>query len=104
MRICKWDVNGRARSGTESLRNPSQFSVRFQYDLYGGKRMRTLRITLIATAIATVVSFWAWTHGLMQRLWPEHPQLAGFFLCLLVCVAVQLFWPKHRLDGDRTTR
>lgn len=61
--------------------------------------MRTLKITLIATAIATGVSFWAGELGLMRRLWPEHPQLASFVLCLVACIAVQLFWPNEWLDG-----
>jgi len=60
--------------------------------------MRTLKITLLATAIATAASFWAGQLGLMQRLWPEHPQLASFFLCLVACLAVQVFWPKEWLD------
>ncbi|HXZ41063.1 MAG TPA: hypothetical protein VEG68_10005 [Terriglobales bacterium] len=63
--------------------------------------MRTLKITLIATAIATGLSFWAGRLGLMQRLWPEHPQLAGFIFCLAACIAVQLFWPKEWLNGHR---
>jgi len=63
--------------------------------------MRTLKITLIATAIATAASFWAEELGLMQKLWPEHPQVASFILCLLTCVAVQLFWPKEWLDSQK---
>ena len=55
--------------------------------------MRTLKITLIATAIATAVSFWAGQLGLTQKLWPTHPQMAGFFLTLAACIAVQIFWP-----------
>jgi len=63
--------------------------------------MRTLKITLIATAIATAASFWAGRLGLIHRLWPEHPQFAGFLLSLVACIAVQLFWPKEWLDGQR---
>ncbi len=55
--------------------------------------MRTLKITLIATAIATAVSFWAGQLGLMQKLWPEHPQMAGFLLTLATCIIVQIVWP-----------
>jgi len=39
--------------------------------------MRTLKITLIATIIATAASFWAGQLGLLQWIWPQHPQLAG---------------------------
>ncbi|HYA24630.1 MAG TPA: hypothetical protein VEF05_10750 [Terriglobales bacterium] len=63
--------------------------------------MRTLKITLIATAIATALSFWAGQLGLMHRLWPDHPQFAGFILSLVACIAVQLFWPKEWLEGQR---
>ncbi len=51
--------------------------------------MRTLKITWIATAIATGVGFWAGPLGLMQKLWPEHAQLGSFLLCLVACLAVQ---------------
>jgi len=63
--------------------------------------MRTLKISLIATAIATAASFWAAKLGLSHRLWPEHPQFAGFLLSLAACIAVQLFWPKEWLEGQR---
>jgi hypothetical protein len=63
--------------------------------------MRTLKITLIATLIATAAGFWAGQLGLMQKLWPEHPQLAGFFLTLVTCIVVQLVWPKEWLGGQR---
>jgi len=33
--------------------------------------------------------------------WPEHPQLAGFFFTLAMCIAVQLIWPKEWLGGRR---
>jgi len=59
--------------------------------------MRTLKITIIATLIATAVSFWAAGLGLTHRMWPEHPQLAGFFLTLVACIVVQVAWPKERL-------
>ena len=62
--------------------------------------MRTLKITLIATLIATAVSFWAGGLGLTQKIWPEHPQLAGFFLTLVTCIVVQLVWPAEWLGGQ----
>jgi hypothetical protein len=63
--------------------------------------MKTLKISLIATAIATAFSFWAGQFGLMHRLSPRHPQFAGFLLSLAACIAVQLFWPKEWLDGQK---
>lgn len=58
--------------------------------------MTTLKITLIATLIGTAVGFWAWALHLTRILWPEHPQLAGFFLTLVTTVVVQLAWPKGK--------
>jgi hypothetical protein len=63
--------------------------------------MRTLKISLIASLIATVVSFWMGQLGIMQRLWPEHPQLAGFFITLVTCIVVQIAWPAEWLGGQR---
>jgi hypothetical protein len=61
--------------------------------------MRTLKISLIATAIATGLSFWAGHLGLMEKIWPEHPQWALFFLTLATCIVVQIVWPKEWLGG-----
>jgi len=63
--------------------------------------MRTLKISLIASAIATVVSFWASGLGVTHRMWPEHPQMAGFLLTLVTAIAVQLAWPLMGLSGER---
>ena len=63
--------------------------------------MRTLKITVIATAIATAVSFWAGQFGLMHKIWPAHPQMAGFLLSLATCIAVQIFWPMTQPRGQR---
>lgn len=57
--------------------------------------MRTLKISLIATAIATAASFWAGQVGLMQKMWPEHPQRAGFLLTLVVAIVAQITWTLH---------
>jgi len=54
------------------------------------------KITLIASLIGTAVGFWAWKLDLTRTVWPEHPQLAGFFLTLIATVAVQLMWPKDK--------
>lgn len=61
--------------------------------------MRTLKITLIATLIATAFGIWAGGLGLMQKIWPQHSQLAGFFLTLVTCIVVQIAWPKEWLGG-----
>jgi hypothetical protein len=63
--------------------------------------VRTLKITIIATLIATAASFWAAGLGLTQRVWPQHPQLAGFFISLVACIVVPMVWPKEWLGGDR---
>jgi hypothetical protein len=61
--------------------------------------MRTLKLALIATLIATAFGIWAGQLGLMQKIWPQHPQLAGFFLTLVTCIVVQIAWPKEWLGG-----
>lgn len=56
--------------------------------------MQTLKISLIASAIATVASFWLSEFGVMRRMWPEHPQMACFFFTLAAAIAVQIAWPR----------
>jgi len=58
--------------------------------------MSTWKITLVASLIGTAVGFWAWKLNLTRMVWPEHPQLAGFFLTLIATVAVQLSWPTDK--------
>ena len=60
--------------------------------------MRTLKISLIASVIATVASFWVAELGITRRLWPEHPQMAGFLFTLVTAIVVQIAWP-HLLEG-----
>ena len=33
---------------------------------------------------------WGLDTGLTKMVWPEHPQLAGFFLTLIATIAIQL--------------
>ena len=61
--------------------------------------MRTWKVTLIATLIGTAVGVGAWALDLTRKVWPEHPQLAGFFLTVIAAIAVQLVWPT---DNPRT--
>ena len=63
--------------------------------------MRTLKISLIASVIATVVSIWAGHLGVTQRMWPEDPQLASFFFTLVLAIVVQIAWPILGPDGRR---
>jgi hypothetical protein len=56
--------------------------------------MRTLKISLIASVIATVASFWVAELGVTQKIWPEHPQMAGFLITLVTAIAVQIAWPR----------
>jgi hypothetical protein len=62
--------------------------------------MRTLKISLIASVIATVASFWVAELGVTQKIWPEHPQMAGFLITLVTAIVVQLAWPKL-VPGDQ---
>ena len=54
--------------------------------------MGTLKISLIATLIATAAGFSAWEFGLARRIWPAHPQMAAFLLTLIIAIAVQIDW------------
>ncbi len=58
--------------------------------------MTTWKITLIASLIGTAVGFGTWILGLTRVVWPEHPQLAGFFLTLIATVVIQLTWPTDK--------
>jgi hypothetical protein len=59
--------------------------------------MRSFKISLIASLIGTAAGFWAWRLDLTKKMfWPEHPQLAGFFLTIVVAIAVQLNWPADK--------
>lgn len=52
--------------------------------------MRTLKASLLASAIATV----AWILGLTSKMWPAHPQWAVFFLTIGATVVLFYFWPE----------
>jgi len=58
--------------------------------------MRTWKITLIATLIGTAAGVGAWASGWTTRVWPEHPQLAGFFVTVVATIAIQLVWPTDK--------
>jgi hypothetical protein len=56
--------------------------------------METLKISLIASLIATAAGFSAWEFGLARRIWPAHPQMAAFLLTLITAIALQIAWPR----------
>ena len=62
--------------------------------------MTSWKITLIASLIGTASGFWAWKLNLTKLFWPNHPQLAGFFITLIVTIAVQMLWP---VDKSKTS-
>ena len=63
--------------------------------------MRTLKISLIASVIATAASFWVAELGITQKIWPEHPQMAGFLFTLVAAIVVQIAWPHLVPDSPR---
>jgi hypothetical protein len=69
---------------------------RLRSSVVRGAFMTGWKTTLIASLIGTGVGFWAWKLGLTKMVWPEHPQLAGFFLTLITTIAVQQFWPTDK--------
>ena len=50
--------------------------------------MKTLKVSLVATAAAII----AWRMRVPQKVWPAHPQVADFFLALIVCIVLQVVW------------
>jgi hypothetical protein len=54
------------------------------------------KITLIASLIGTAAGLLAWELDVTKRVWPAHPQLAGFFLTIVITIAVQLTWPTDK--------
>jgi len=52
--------------------------------------MRTLKISLFATVLATG----AWMLGISQKLWPAHPFWANFLLTCAALVLAYYIWPK----------
>ena len=64
--------------------------------------MKTLKISLIASLIATAAGFSAWEFGVARMIWPAHPQMADFLLALIVGIAVQIAWPRlHSGQGNQ---
>ncbi|HUO17106.1 MAG TPA: hypothetical protein VMX38_19145 [Verrucomicrobiae bacterium] len=62
--------------------------------------MKTLQISLIATAAAII----AWRMRLPHKIWPAHPQMADFLLTLVLCIVLQLVWsdPKEQTKKIET--
>lgn len=56
--------------------------------------MKSLKISLIASVIATAAGIGAWEFGIAQRIWPAHPQMADFLLVLVTGIVVQIIWPR----------
>ncbi len=56
--------------------------------------MKTLRVSLIATAIGSAVGLSSWALGLGQLMWPGHPQMACFLLTLVTTIVIQIAWPR----------
>ena len=60
--------------------------------------MKTLKITLVATTAATL----AWWLRLPQRIWPTHPQLADFFMALILCGVLQFVWSDPKSEQKKS--
>ncbi len=56
--------------------------------------MRTLKISMVATLAATL----AWLLRLPHKLWPEHPQFAGFLMALILCLVLEVVWTNPRSE------
>jgi hypothetical protein len=62
--------------------------------------MKTFKISIIASLIATAIGWWVWEFRLAHWLWPDHPQLADFLIVLAAAIIVQLAWPVSWLGGQ----
>jgi hypothetical protein len=51
--------------------------------------------TLMATVIATVVGTFAWSFGLVNKIWPAHPFFADLLISLITVVVVKEIWKRE---------
>jgi len=56
--------------------------------------MKSLKISLIASAIGSAAGLGAWAFGFGRIMWPAHPQMACFLLTLITTIVVQTAWPR----------
>jgi hypothetical protein len=63
--------------------------------------MKSFKISLIASLIATGLGWWVWELRLAHRLWPDHPQLADFFIVLAAAIIIQIAWPAGWLSAGK---
>ncbi len=56
--------------------------------------MKTMKASLIASLIGTVVGLGSWMFGLGRIMWPAHPQMACFLLTLVTTIVIQIAWPR----------
>ncbi len=56
--------------------------------------MKTMKASLIASLIGTVVGLGSWMFGLGRIMWPAHPQMACFLLTILTTVVIEIAWPR----------
>ncbi len=52
--------------------------------------MKTLKVSLLAS----VIGIGAWILGLTHRIWPAHPQWAGFFVTIAATIILLYVWPE----------
>lgn len=56
--------------------------------------MKTLKASLLASAIATGAWVLGLTDNLTDKMWPAHPQWAVLFLTIGATIVLMLFWPE----------
>ncbi len=49
--------------------------------------------TLKASVVASVIGTGAWLMGLTRKMWPSHPQWAGFFITLGAAIVLMYVLP-----------
>jgi hypothetical protein len=48
--------------------------------------------------VATLAATLAWLLRLPHKLWPEHPQFAGFLMALILCLVLEVVWTNPRSE------
>lgn len=57
--------------------------------------MKTLKASLLASVIGTGT----WILGLTRKIWPAHPQWAGFLVTIAATIVLRYLWPEHEHES-----
>lgn len=63
--------------------------------------MKTLKLSLKISLVATLASMLAWQLRLPHKVWPAHPGFADFLLALILCIVLQIVWSDSKSAPGR---